>query len=152
MLSNKIPPRRMYVTDEANYLTKSLQQGVSQIKMLSNKIPPRWMYVTDEANYLTKSLQQGVSQIKMLSNKIPPQRMYVTNEAKHLAKSLQQGASQTKLLKLPVFHHDECISPTKENNWQKKKGEQSTSIWQSKSTLLIKERRCKQSTSNNKGE
>ena len=135
ILSNKIPPRRMYVTNETNHLTKSLQQGVSQIKILSNKIPPRRMYVTDETNHLTKSLQQGVSQIKILSNKIPPRRMYVTDEAKHLAKSLQQGVNQTKLLKLPVSHHDECTLPTKENNWQKKikrKKEQSASLWQSK--------------------
>ena len=60
--------------------------------------------------------------------------MYVTDEPKHLAKSLQQGISQTKLLKLPVSHHDECILPMKENNWQKnkKRGEQSAGIWQSK--------------------
>ena len=70
----------------------------------------------------------------MLSNKILPRRMYVIDEPKHLVKSFQQGTSQTKLLKLPVSHHDECVSPTKKNNWQKKKkkGVQSTSIWQSK--------------------
>ena len=50
-LSNKIPSRRMYVTDEAKHLAKSLQQGVSQIKILSNKIPPQQIYVTDEAKH-----------------------------------------------------------------------------------------------------
>ena len=69
----------MYVTDGAKHLAKSLQQGVSQIKMLSNKIPPWRMYVTDKEKHLVKSLQQGVSQIKMLSNEISPQRMYVTD-------------------------------------------------------------------------
>ena len=88
----------MYVTDEVNHLTKSLQQSVSQIKILSNKILPRRMYVTDEVNHLTKSLQQGVSQIKILSNKIPPRRMYVTDEVNHVTKSLQQGVSQIKIL------------------------------------------------------
>ena len=103
------------------------------------------MYVTDEANHLTKSLQQGVSQIKIkiLSNKISPRWMYVTDEPKHLAKSLQQGISQTKLLKLPVSHHDECILPMKENNWQKRKEGSKTQAFGKASISLIKKIRRK---------
>ena len=69
----------MYVTDEANYLTKSFQQGVSQIKMLSNKIPPWRMYVTDEANYLAKSLEQGASKIAKVTS-FSSWWMYITHE------------------------------------------------------------------------
>ena len=54
----------MYVTDEAKHLTKSLKQGVSQIKRPSNKILPWQMYVIDEAKHLTQSLKPGVKKKK----------------------------------------------------------------------------------------
>ena len=71
----------MYVTNEAKHLAKSLQQGVSQIKILINKIPHRRMYVADEAKHLAKSLQQGVSQKKITKvTSFSSRWMYITNE------------------------------------------------------------------------